>query len=289
MTGREPRPDIPEDVKRIVRQRCGFGCVLCGNPIIDYDHMFGYQPERGHVAAELTLLCPEHHRDKTHHRLDLATVLAANAGPFNLRNDASGAKRLEFHGGSCAIWLGDNVSTAQLKDGQAMVAIGVDGIPLVGFGVWQGRLVSMLNLFNEYNELVLQIVENELRYHSLPWDIRFEGNLLTVHEASRKYLLEMELLMPNQIRVRRARILCNGVEIVIQRNGRVVVDNTSLGGNLGIDAGGLVLVGPGWEGASAMKEHRRYNRYRDDSVAARAWQAESRGDGEAGEPLGDAC
>ena len=30
---------IPEDVKQHVRQECGFGCVICGNIIIDYEHI----------------------------------------------------------------------------------------------------------------------------------------------------------------------------------------------------------------------------------------------------------
>ena len=30
---------IPPDVKRAVRRACGFGCVICGLGIVDYEHV----------------------------------------------------------------------------------------------------------------------------------------------------------------------------------------------------------------------------------------------------------
>jgi hypothetical protein len=55
---------IPEPVKREVRQRCGFGCVICGKPLYDYDHKLGFSKVRRHVAEQITLLCPTHHADE---------------------------------------------------------------------------------------------------------------------------------------------------------------------------------------------------------------------------------
>jgi 5-methylcytosine-specific restriction endonuclease McrA len=42
------RPKIPEGVKREVRQRCGFGCVICGLPIYEYDHLVPYAQVLSH-------------------------------------------------------------------------------------------------------------------------------------------------------------------------------------------------------------------------------------------------
>ena len=43
---------IPADVARAVRQECGFGCVICGVALIQYEH---FDPEfaeaREHVAS----------------------------------------------------------------------------------------------------------------------------------------------------------------------------------------------------------------------------------------------
>jgi HNH endonuclease len=58
--------DIPEPVKRAVRQACGFGCVVCGASIIEYEHVDpGFADAREHGPANLTLLCPQCHSKVT--------------------------------------------------------------------------------------------------------------------------------------------------------------------------------------------------------------------------------
>ena len=83
--------------------------------------------------------------------------------------------------------------------------------------------------------------------------------------------------MPNAIRVRRARFLCNGAEIVVNRDGKVAVGNMSLGSNLAWGGGGLVLVGPGWAGHGAVAT-KQLSRYSSGSLSAEMWEAEMAGD-----------
>lgn len=274
MSQTTPRPSIPEEIKRRVRQRCGFGCVLCGNPIIDYDHMHGFDPAKGHIEKELTLLCPEHHRDKTHGRLDLDTVLAANSSPYNIQNNASGKKRLEFRGNPCTIWLGNNAVTASLGEGRSVIAIGVDSIPLLAFRRVDDQLMSLFQIFNVYNEPVLRIIDNELRYYALPWDIRLQGNQLSIREGSGKYLVDLEFKMPNAIFVRRARMLCNGVEVVVTPSGNVVVGGMKLDGNT-TNGAALLLIGPGWESIGSLVKFKQLDRYDPNSLGARTWESEA--------------
>ncbi len=42
MSSNSVRPKIPLPIQREVRQRCGFGCVICGLPLYDYDHIIGW-------------------------------------------------------------------------------------------------------------------------------------------------------------------------------------------------------------------------------------------------------
>ena len=57
---------IPAQIKREVRQRCGFGCVVCGAGIIQYEHV---EPEfheaESHDADKIALLCPQCHAKVT--------------------------------------------------------------------------------------------------------------------------------------------------------------------------------------------------------------------------------
>lgn len=56
---------VPSEVKREVRQRCGFGCVVCGGAIYDYEHFSPeYKDASVHDASGIALLCPTDHRKK---------------------------------------------------------------------------------------------------------------------------------------------------------------------------------------------------------------------------------
>jgi hypothetical protein len=83
------RPPIGAEMEKEVRRRCGFGCVMCGLPLYEYDHILGWSNVQRHVAEEITLLCDMHHREKTHGLLPLDHVVAANREPFNLRRAVS--------------------------------------------------------------------------------------------------------------------------------------------------------------------------------------------------------
>lgn len=74
--------DIPEPVKRAVRQRCGFGCIFCSGSLVEYEH---FDPEfakaREHQADGITLLCPTCHAKKTRNLLSDHRLREANADP----------------------------------------------------------------------------------------------------------------------------------------------------------------------------------------------------------------
>jgi len=55
MKSKEPRPPILEPMKRSVRQRCSFGCVICGLPLYEYHHMIPYADTEKHEEDNITL------------------------------------------------------------------------------------------------------------------------------------------------------------------------------------------------------------------------------------------
>lgn len=73
---------IPPVVARQVRQACGFGCVVCGSALYDYDH---HSPEFAdateHVASGIALLCPNDHRRKLKGLLTAETYAECRANP----------------------------------------------------------------------------------------------------------------------------------------------------------------------------------------------------------------
>jgi hypothetical protein len=81
----KPSRNIPEPIKREVRQRCGFGCIICGFPLYEHDHMKEWALVQEHVAEDLTLLCDKHHKEVTNGFLPREKVIEANENPYNLK------------------------------------------------------------------------------------------------------------------------------------------------------------------------------------------------------------
>ena len=109
------------------------------------------------------------------------------------------------------------------------IAISVDDIDLVWFRIdSSGRLFFNATLFDQNNLPLLLIRENALAYRIDTWDIEFKTRTLTVREAARKILLEMEFIPPHEVVIDRARLLCNGVEILVRRSSVFVVNSGQL-------------------------------------------------------------
>jgi trigger factor len=274
------RPYIPLPVQREVRQRCGFGCVICGFPLYEYEHMLGWANVQRHVAEEITLLCDRHHREKTAGLLPLAEVEQANAQPYNLREGTSKPYDLHYSGTSCEAVIGGNrFTTADAGYGTIMVPVSIDGIPVLGFILGDGHLLLNLNLFDEFNQLVLQIRNNELVYRADAWDIELVGRRLVVREAQRKIFIDIEFEVPNRIVVNRGRFLCNGVEVLVRPDHILVTNNATLiSGCSAVNCPGGLVIGPHQKPLGGFMALPSIPRYLGDRTEAIRWAKETLGE-----------
>lgn len=224
------RSPIPRAIERAVRRRCGFGCVICGAPIYEYHHM-DENPENN-VAENITLLCGSHHTEATNRLLPPDQIAEANRTPFNLQHGVSSPYGLHFKGDRFQCVIGGNSFSSRLHPDQSMtesIAISVDDTDLISFRIGtSGELFLNATIFDENNMPPLVIIENALRFRATTWDIEFEGRRLTVREAARKILLDIEFNPPAAIRIERARLLCNGVEILVRQSHVFVVNSEQL-------------------------------------------------------------
>lgn len=179
-----------------------------------------------HEAAEITLLCDQHHREKTSGFLPLEKVREANNDPFNHRTGVTKPYDLHYTGKECEAVIGSNGFTTEDQGYEtAQIPLCVDEVPLIAFFMADGHLLLNLNLFDEFNNLVLQIRNNQLWYSISPWDIHLVGRNLTIREASRKILIDLTFEVPNKIVVNRGRFLLNGVEIIIRPDHLLVTNS----------------------------------------------------------------
>ena len=278
MTDHNPPPtsrNIPQQIQREIRQRCGFGCVVCGLPLYEYDHLLGWAKVHRHVAAEITLLCDQHHRERGSGLLPLSAVETANRNPYNLRAGTSKPYDLHFTGNECEVTIGGNsFSASDGGYGTKLLPVSVDGTPLLEFVLGDGHLMLSLNIFDEFNRLILQIQNNQLVQSANPWDIRFVGQNLVVREAVRRILVDITFLPPNQIKIQRGRFLRNGVEILIHPNRIVIANNgAEFSGNCTSGLPGGILVGPHDSPVPAIIAMPNVTRYGHDPKKADEWIA----------------
>ena len=237
--------NIPLPIQREVRQRCGFGCVICGIPLYEYEHMAEWAIVKRHVADEITLLCDQHHREKTGGLLPVEVVKSANENPYNLREGVSKPYNLHFSGQEATVEIGGNSFTCQDQGyGTAMIPVSIDGTPLIGLILADGHLLLNLVIFNEYNSPVLHIKNNQLFYSTKPWDIQLVGKKLTIREGNKKILFEIEFFPPNKVVINRGRLLRNGVEVLIRPTNILITNNSMLlRGNRAHNCYGGLIIG----------------------------------------------
>lgn len=187
------RPAIPEALKREVRQKCGFGCVICGMPIFDYDHMEEWAKVREHKLENLFLLCLKHHGDKTRGRLSKEAVRQYAQAPFNIGNALSSGNDLLIVGNTCEINVGTQTFGWNIESGGHFSAIKYNETTLVGFSAEDGHLLINMMLRDRNGDVVLQIVKGEQKVSTGVWDYTFEGNELSIRSAPRQIVLDMSL------------------------------------------------------------------------------------------------
>jgi hypothetical protein len=221
---------IPDGVKREVRQRCGFGCVICGLPLYEYDHMEGFAIVHRHVAEEIVLLCARHHAEVTSGLLPRSAVAKANKNPFNLRTGTSAAYPLHFGGTECEIWMGTNsFSSGPAGSWDVLHAVVIDGVPLLAFTMDEGQLLLSAQIHDDDGNLVLLIEKNEMLYSTEPWDISLIGRTLTIRRKSRDIILKLKFDPDdNRVDVVRGRFGFNGVVLEIDDRHCAVLNNRTV-------------------------------------------------------------
>jgi hypothetical protein len=207
--------NIPEPIKREVRQRCGFGCVLCGLPLYEYEHMLGWANVKQHVPDEITLLCDQHHKERTNGWLPIEDVARHNDNPFNLRSGVSAPYALHYSAGEVKVTIGSNEFKYAPEVGGRMAPVMIDGFAPIVFAFEQGHVLLSVVLFDEHNQAVLHVEDNQLIYSVHQWDVQLVGRNLILRHGEGDILIDLLFEPPGGIRFQRGRLLYNGVEFLV--------------------------------------------------------------------------
>jgi hypothetical protein len=243
---------IPSDIKRAVRQHCGFGCVVCGASIYEYDHFNPpYSEAEKHDPNGITLLCPTHHSEKTRGVLPIETVREFNSAPTAHYDGQTAITRPYFkHIPSLALGGGAVIENTPIP-------VMVRGVPLIEFlPPERGSEISRINAYitGEDGRSSLRIVENEWIVDSGVWDYEWVGRRMTIRDNTGSTALQITVYPPELIEIDRLRFNRDGFNVVLTRtelqiNGSRLIDciisNCPIGIALGdpVPAGGAIAFG----------------------------------------------
>lgn len=250
------RPPIPEATKRAIRKRSGFGCVVCGMPIYDYEHLQGFATVKRHVVKEMTLLCPQHHREKTNGLLPLQQLQEFVANPHNLRKGTSAPYQFNFHRGRSLVLTMANLRFVAPTGAQVMIPILINEYAPLNFILRENELLMNFGLVDESGNDVFRVKDNVMVYSANQWDLTFIGRTLTIRQAAGTFILELQFNPPNGVSLRRCSMSCGNYHVAISpeeiqfsgypQGQRVILKGGEIppGGKSGIISGEVgVLIG----------------------------------------------
>ena len=198
--------DIPEGVARAVRQRCGFGCVLCGKAVYSYHHFNpSFADARDHRADGITLLCPACHQEGSNTQ---ETIVAANAHPCCRRRGYTGnliqsiVQPLSVRFGSCQI----DAATMIMDEDTTLMGMSPAEEPRT-----PPRLDAALK--GDDGAELLSIVKNEWRVGVTHFDITVVSNRVEVRRKPRDIILAMTLISDGELQIERLHMCYKGFEI----------------------------------------------------------------------------
>jgi hypothetical protein len=211
---------IPADIRRVVRRACGFGCVICGLAIAQYEHFDPpFEEAREHRADGIAFLCGACHDKKTRGIWSPSKIAAARVNPTTFAK--GGAKDAFDLTAPFTLWIGDsrfeNVATVvKTREGDRWLSVAsseVDG----------GPVQISAEFFDAQGASSLIIHDNEWMPVSSQWDTEVRGRTITVRHAASEIVLELSAAPPSALLLSRLRMRRGDLAIDVTPPGTVTL------------------------------------------------------------------
>ena len=201
---------ISSSIKREVRQRCGFGCVNCGNAVYQYEHLEPtFAEAKEHNPNHIVLLCGGCHDRVTRKILSKETIKMRSANPH--------CKQKGFSFGPFDIGLVDpiiKIGTLTFKSVETLIEIENESIFSIKKPEIEGAPFR-INAFisDRYGNEILKIVDNEWITTTNNWDIEVVGQRITIRKRVGDISLVLRTESPHSLIIERLEMEHRGVKI----------------------------------------------------------------------------
>jgi trigger factor len=205
-------------------------------------------------GTNITLLCPNLHREKTSGRLTREQLRQWDQSPFNVRagNKMSAPHELYFDGQEFVVWLGSNHAKIRGAVVSNVPIVRIDTARVLGIRFTDGGITLDAQINDADNRPSLRIRNSEITVGMTSWDTTFEGQLLTIKPSSCDPPLKIRFMPPDSIQVESGLLRANGAQVEIKGDELIIPsgdDGTSLtalryNDIVLLDNADIVYVGP---------------------------------------------
>lgn len=199
---------VPGDMRREVRQRCGFGCVRCGLGLYDYEHFDpDFKDATEHSAHGITLLCMQCNQKRRRGVLSVESVRVANVNP---RCFEQGFSNEAFDFGQQPI----EIVFAGVTFVDCNHLIEVDEFPILSINPPEApsapyRLSG--RFADKDGDITLKIEDNAWSAGADNWDVECIGPRITIRNGPRDIALILKAEPPTRLVVERLNMQFEGV------------------------------------------------------------------------------
>lgn len=194
--------DIPAPTARAVRQECGFGCVICGCAIYQYEHI---DPEwhnaTSHAVSKIALLCGKCHDHVTRRFWSKESVKQARLNPFCKRH---GYSRLRFEGADPRDYFTVRLGGCEFVRPRHVLRILGHELLSVREPEAVGAPVRVTaRIYDRNGHPAVEIIDNEYHGRIDNWDIETGRGRILVRSAPHHVTLDLRILGPSHLAIRR--------------------------------------------------------------------------------------
>ena len=207
--------DIPEPIAREVRQRDGFGCVVCGSAFIQYDHLDPpFVDAKNHDSDGIVLLCGGCHSKKTSKWLSVDYVKAAAQSPKCKQKGFSWGAFEVGKAQAPIVWLG----SVMLWECQTLLALNGESVLEIKPPEVPGAPFRLTAQFRDVDgRPILSIVDNEWKASTENWDVELVGTRITLRKGKGDFALVFHAKSPGVLSIERISMMHRGIQVGLDK------------------------------------------------------------------------
>lgn len=222
--------EIPEGIKREIRQQAGFGCVCCGIGIGLYEHI---EPEfvdaKEHDPRTMTYLCGSCEGKVTRGILSKDSIWRAREEPW-CRVRGKPHEAFDVGGSTVAVWVGSN----RICDVPVVLRVVDQTLLRIDGPEKSGAPYRISGRFYDADgRLVFSIDHNEWLGEPSAWDIECVGPRIVVRQGHRAIVLQLCAVPPEGIVIERADFAYKGTRVRVDADLLSVVSPTGAQAKVG--------------------------------------------------------